>query len=160
MSSKAKGKRSPPRGGGRRTPPPYEYFEERRKYPRVALGRAGILTFDSTERTCVVHDISPDGLQIRCDRETMLLLRPSGRAIKGNNGPLVTVALLLQVGREDQLLAANARLYYFVLLPGEEPMDVAFGARFVDLDAGPQALIERFMGEVLQPAETAPGRPE
>lgn len=155
MKKVRKTARAPARPG---TPPPYEYFEERRRYPRALLRHAGILAIRGAEQTCVIHDVSPDGIQIRCTRGTMQAMQPSGRAIKGDAGPVVAVAFTLPIGAREQLLAVSVRLYYFVLLPDGKPLDVATGARFMNLSPAARRHLDEFFREVLQPAADPPPR--
>lgn len=148
-------KRVPPGAGKPRASRPYDIYEEKRKYPRVAVDRPMEISSGSRTLPGFIHDISPDGLQIRCDRKTMQAIRPGGKAIKGGAGPLVNVVFNLPVGRREKTIKAEARLYYFVLLPGEKPFDVAFGARFTSLGKDPQADVEAFFRDALQPIEDA-----
>lgn len=150
------GKRRAPPGTGKPGPSqPYEIYEEKRKYPRVEVGRPMEILSGGQTLPGFIHDISPDGLQIRCDRKTMQAIRPGGKAIKGGTGPLVNVVFTLPVGRHEKTIKAEARLYYFVLLPGEKPFDVAFGARFTSLGKDSQTDVEAFFRDALQPIEDA-----
>ena len=150
------GKRRAPAGTGKSSPSrPYDNFEEKRKYPRIVINRPAEIRYGGAVLHGVIHDISPDGLQIRCDRKTMLGIHPSGKSIKGEYGPLVNVVFNLPVGRQEKTIKAEARMYYFVLLPDEKPLDVAFGARFVSHAKECQADVEAFFREALQPIEDA-----
>ena len=134
---------------------PYDYFEEKRKYPRIVIDRPAEIRHGGKVLQGVIRDISPDGLQIRCDRKTMQAIHPSGKSIKGENGPLVKVVFKLLVGRQEKTIKAEARLYYFVLLPDEKTSDVAIGARFASLAKECQADVEAFFRDALQPIEDA-----
>ncbi len=148
-------KHAPPGAGKSRPSRPYDIYEEKRKYPRVTVDRPMEILCDGRELQGVIHDISPDGLQIRCDRKTMQTIRPGGKAVKSGTGPLVNVVFRLPVGRRERTIKAEARLYYFVLLPGEKPLDVAFGARFTSLGKDSQNDVEAFFRDALQPIEDA-----
>lgn len=150
------GKRRAPAGTGKPNPSqPYDYFEEKRKYPRIVIDRPMEIRHGGKVLQGVIHDISPDGLQIRCDRKTMHDIHPSGRSIKGENGPLVKVVFNLPIGRQERPIKAEARMYYFVLLPDEKPPDVAFGARFTTLASECQTDVEAFFRDALRPVEDA-----
>ncbi len=151
-------------GGKRRTTPkagkpspsrPYDIYEEKRKYPRVMVGRPMEIVIGEQKLPGIIHDISPDGLQIRCDRKTLQVIRPSGKSIKGGTGPLVNVVFNLPLGRRDKSIKAEVRMYYFVLLPEEKVCDVAFGARFTSMTRECQADVESFFRDALQPIEDA-----
>ena len=148
-------RRAPPGAGKSVASPPYEIYEEKRKYPRVAVDRPMEMLSGGQELQGVIHDISPDGLQIRCDRKTMQAIRPSGKAIKGGTGPLVNVVFRLPIGRREKTIKAEVRLYYFVLLPDEKTFDVAIGARFTSQAGECQADVEAFFRDALQPIEDA-----
>jgi hypothetical protein len=134
-------------------PSPIDYFEERRKYPRIVIDAPVRMTFGRNVLDGLVHDVSPDGLQVRCDRKTMQRIHPSGRAIKGESGPLFSAAFQLPIGSDDKRFDAEARLYYFVLLPGEKGLDVAFGARFTGVSPANQEVLDAFIRDALQPVE-------
>ena len=154
MSNTGK-RRAPPGTGKSGRPQAYEIYEEKRKYPRVAVDRPMEILSGGQMLKGVIHDISPDGLQIRCDRKTMQAIRPSGKSIKGGAGPLVNVVFKLPLGRHEKTIKTEARMYYFVLLPGEKPLDVAFGARFTSLGRDAHADVEAFFRDALQPIEDA-----
>ncbi|MBI1732096.1 MAG: PilZ domain-containing protein [Gammaproteobacteria bacterium] len=149
-------KRRGAQGSGKTArPPPYESYEERRKYPRVHIDRPVEIRLGREALRAVIHDISPDGLQIRCDRKTMQAIRPSGSAIKGDDGPVIKVAFSLMIAGKEKPVETAARIYYFVLLPDEKPRDVSFGVQFLKLDKRSQADVDAFFREALEPVEDA-----
>ncbi len=153
--SKAGKRRTSPGAGKPAAAQPYDYFEEKRKYPRIVVDHAAEIRLGAAVLQGVIHDVSPDGLQLRCDRETMQQIHPSGKSMKGENGPLLKVAFTLPVGRHEKPIEVEARMYYFVLLPGEKPNDVAFGARFTAQAGASLSNLEAFIQDAMQPIEEA-----
>ena len=150
------GKRNPAAGTGKPVAvQPYDYFEEKRKYPRIVVDRDAEIRIGTTVLHGVIHDLSPDGLQLRCDRETMRAIHPSGKSIKGEKGPLIKIVFTLPLGAGEKSVAMDARMYYFVLLPDAKPNDVAFGARFTAPAGAAKDNLDAFIHDALQPIEDA-----
>ncbi|MBI2993956.1 MAG: PilZ domain-containing protein [Gammaproteobacteria bacterium] len=133
---------------------PYEIYEDRRKYPRIIINSPVEVRFQDKTLQARVHDLSPDGLQIRCSRATLREIRPSGRAIKKDNAPVVDVRFALAVSRAEQTIEATAALYYFVLLPGEKGEDVACGLEFRELVGKSRESVDAFIVDAMTPVES------
>ena len=133
---------------------PYEIYEDRRKYPRIITNSPVEVRFQGKTLNARVHDLSPDGLQIRCSRAMFREIRPSGRAIKKENAPVVDVSFPLAVGRKDRTIEGSATLYYFVLLPGEKDGDVACGLEFKELRGKSRGSIDAFIEDAMTPVDS------
>lgn len=135
---------------------PYEFYEERRQYPRVVVDCQINIRFKDKELTSTLYDVSPDGLQIRCNREMLTAIRPSGKSIKPDSTPKLDVEFSLMAGANKRQITAACEMYYFVLLPSnfEEDKDVALGLRFKKLKGNSPKYIDEFVTDVLAPIET------
>lgn len=132
---------------------PYEYYEARRKYPRVIVNCPINIQFKEQVFTTTVHDVSMDGLQVRCDHKTIQAIRPSGKFIKKNNAPIMDVEFSLSIGKKNRKVKATGEMYYFVLLPDEAELNVAFGLKFIKFSKGSDKYIDEFIIDVLAPIE-------
>jgi DNA-binding MarR family transcriptional regulator len=136
--------------------PPYEFYEERRKYPRVVVDCPIDILFKDKELISTLYDVSPDGLQIRCNREMLMAIRPSGKTIKPDSAPKLDVEFSLMVGKNKRQITAVGEMYYFVLLPSafEGDKDVALGVRFKKLKGNSAKYIDEFITDALTPVES------
>ena len=134
---------------------PYEIYEDRRKYPRVVTNSPAEIRFQDKVLSVRVHDLSPDGLQIRCSRPTLREIRPSGRAIKKDNAPVVDVRFRLSVGRAERNIEASATLYYIVLLPERKEADVACGLQFKEFRGKGREHVDAFIADAMAPMESS-----
>lgn len=134
--------------------PPYEAYEDRRKYPRIVLNSPVEIRYQDQTLKGRVHDLSPDGLQIRCSRATIREIRPTGRAIKKDSAPIVDMRFALTVNRAEKVVEGSAALYYFVLLPGEKGEDVACGLEFRKLRKQDREAIDDFIVDAMTPVES------
>jgi hypothetical protein len=93
----------------------YDRHEKRRKYPGVIIQQPVEIKHKTKILKATVYDISPDGLQIRCNRETMYAIHPGGEFIRKNNAPLIDVVFSLPIGKSHRQIKATCIIYYFVL---------------------------------------------
>ncbi len=110
---------------------PYSHFEERRTYPRVVTKSPVTVCHNGVALNAEIYDISADGVQIRCDRETFQRIHPTGMFIRKNNAPVVDIDFEITVSNAHSKISVKCLMYYFVLIPGAGERDVAFGLRFI-----------------------------
>ncbi|TAJ94455.1 MAG: PilZ domain-containing protein [Gammaproteobacteria bacterium] len=128
-----------------------EVYEAQRKYPRLALDEPATLVKANEEMVDVmIHDLSIDGLQIRCDRQTAGIIHPSGKFIKPGRGPLVRVRFKLQVGLEPGEVVARCRIFYLTGIGGNQ---FAFGLKFTGFAGNGAAEVERYIMRRIEPVE-------
>ena len=131
--------------------PVLRYHEEQRDYPRVDLRVPVAL---STRERRVIHattrNISPGGMQIRCDRAAAQRLHPSGSHIAPGKGPPVIVRTKLPVCEGEQPFVGVARLTYVTPRP---PDQIAFGLEFTRVQPSEQDKLDAFFSHVMCPAE-------
>ena len=128
-------------------------YEERRAYPRVELGKNAIINLDSGEKVSVlVHDISTDGMQLRCDRLTAAKLHPSGKLLSEDNAPELNIMLALPCDEENHQHVFNAmgKLKYLVRLESDI---FAIGIYFSDLNTTSKNAMEEFIAYSMCPEE-------
>ena len=133
---------------------PYDIHERRRKYPRVVTQQPVEIKYRTKTLQATVYDISPDGLQIRCNRNTMFAIHPSGEFIRKNNAPLIDVVFSLPIGKSHRQIKATCTIYYFVLLPEEKYKDVAFGVQFKKFKGNSCRYVGEFIEDALVPIES------
>lgn len=133
---------------------PYETHEGRRKYPGIVIQQPVEIKYKTKTLQATVYDISPDGLQIRCDRNTMRTIHPSGEFIRKNNTPHIDVVFSHLIGKNQRQIKATCRIYYFVLLPEEKYKDLAFGVQFKKLKGNSAKYVGEFIIDALIPIES------
>ena len=128
--------------------------EDRRRYPRIELERPGHVRLASGETVDVtVHDLSPDGLQIRCTRAVALALHPSGRTIPaGIRGPDVHLVFDMPLPSGPVPLKMVGSIVHFALLG---PQVVAIGLEFRHMSPASVQHVKQFIYASLEPRDPA-----
>jgi PilZ domain-containing protein len=132
----------------------YKQYEEQRKYPRLRLDVPVIIL-------CVgqqliegrIYDISPDGLQIRCNREAALAINPGAKQISVQDKIMVNVIFSLPSNTGNKQIKVISNVYYFTLTQDGSDKDVAFGLQFKKFDGTGDRYVENFIMHALEPAE-------
>ncbi|MFQ5658784.1 MAG: PilZ domain-containing protein [Gammaproteobacteria bacterium] len=134
-----------------RRPELYEVFETRRKYPRIIIDvPVSIRKSKGVLVEAMAHDISIDGLQIRCNRDSAGTLHPSGKFIQENNGPKVEVSFPLSFDEGIETVEAVCQIYYLAVIPGDE---IAFGLAFKKFKGNSAGLVDRFIMDYIVPVD-------
>lgn len=108
--------------------------KDRRALPRVTLGCPGKVLLPGGDIVNVmIHDLSRDGLQIRCGKKAAQAINPDGKAIK-DGGPAREVQVLFYVPLDSGKgrVKAKGKLMYFSLIA---PEIVAFGLKFKSISS-------------------------
>lgn len=111
----------------------YESYEERRKFPRIRIDIPMQIQYDKTKFVHTrIYDISPDGIQFRCDQKTAQLLHPSGKLIEEDKKPSVIVIFTVPYKKVKKEIIVRCQILYFTLLSGKhiENENIAFGLKF------------------------------
>ena len=126
-------------------------IRDRRRFPRVMLDRRGeVALADGDSAQVTIHDISPDGLQLRCSGEVATTIRPSGRAVSHNEIPsIIRVALTLPLRAGAVPVSVPGRLLYFALINRDL---VAMGIEFTTLSSSSRRFLDTFIEQSLEPA--------
>ncbi len=128
-------------------------IRDRRRYPRVALDRRGqVLMADGGTVAVNVHDLSPDGIQLRCGRARAMRIHPDARSVRHDEPPRpISVALTLPLVPHPAPVRLDGHLLYFALI---NPNLAALGVEFDRLSATTRGFLDRFIRESLRPAES------
>lgn len=123
-----------------------EIYEERRRYPRFLINRRSTIreTSGNIFHHAIAHDISEDGLQIRCDHATAYTLYPSDDEISGDEAPEVDVRLSLPLREGLVELSAHCRTVHKSVIPED---GVAFGLRFIEFTGDTAGNLVKFIEE-------------
>lgn len=109
--------------------------KDRRALPRVTLGCPGKVILPGGDIVNVmIHDLSRDGLQIRCGKDAALAIHPEGKAIP-DGGSNVEIQVLFYVPTQSGKgrVKAKGKLMYFALIA---PDIVALGLKFKSISSG------------------------
>lgn len=129
----------------------FEVYEAKRKYPRIIIDTPVSIKKSKGELImAIVHDISLDGLQVRCDRESAQKLHPGGIYIKENKGPKVDVSFSLSLYGGNETVSVNCQIYYLAVTSDDE---IAFGLVFKKFKTSNASLVDRFIMESIVPVD-------
>ena len=108
--------------------------KDRRALPRVTLGCPGKVILPGGDVVNVmIHDLSRDGLQIRCGKKAALAINPEGKAIKKGAGREIQVLFYVPIESGKGRVKAKGKLMYFSLIA---PDIVALGLKFKSISSG------------------------
>ena len=131
----------------------YEFYEESRKYPRIKVSLPiKLYVSDQQSVDANIYDISPDGLQVRCNRRVALAINPSAKKITSENKLVMKSEFQLPLDGEEKSISVDCEIYYFVIIDKESDEDVAFGLQFNSLPRESIQNINRYIIEQLEPA--------
>ncbi len=129
----------------------YDIYEEKREYPRVSLNALAALGLvDGFDVNVIVHDISPDGVQLRCNRKTAHMIHPSGKFITEASAPYADLAFSLPIENVDREIKVQIKLFYFTIISADT---VAFGAKFGKFEKFSDRFVEKFIDQAMRPVE-------
>ena len=128
-----------------------EVIRDRRRFPRVLIERrAQVLDAQGEPVNVTVHDVSPDGLQIRCGRGQAAAIHPSATSVRGDQrAEVLEVVLTLPLRRGPVPVRLVGQMAYFALINSQV---VAIGVEFTELSAASRRNVDRFIEESLEPA--------
>ena len=129
----------------------YDMYEEKREYPRVKVNTLAIVEKkDEYEAHAIIHDISPDGVQLRCNRKNAHIIHPSGKFMSETSAPEVILKFSLPVDGRDKDIIVRVKLYYFSII---EMDAVAFGAKFIQFEKFSERHVDEFIMKSVVPIE-------
>ena len=130
--------------------PLYGDLERRRAFPRVRLRvpvQVGLA--DGRVVRARIYNLSPDGIQLRCDSATAKLIHPSGKAISDSSGPKLFVALRLKHGADIRTHVLRCRVFYVL---EEDLHNIIVGTMFEDLNPEHRKIIDAVMAASMEPS--------
>jgi len=109
--------------------------EDRRALPRVTLQCPGKVMLPGGEVVNVmIHDLSRDGLQIRCGKKAAQAINPEAKTVKEGETPLeIQVLFYVPLDSGKGRVKAKGKLMYFSLIA---PDIVALGLKFKSISSG------------------------
>jgi hypothetical protein len=109
--------------------------KDRRALPRVTLGCPGKVILPGGDVVNVmIHDLSRDGLQIRCGKAAALAINPEGKAVKDGDTKLeIQVLFYVPLDSGKGRVKAKGKLMYFSLIA---PDIMALGLKFKSISSG------------------------
>jgi len=109
--------------------------KDRRALPRVTLGCPGKVILPGGDVVNVmIHDLSRDGLQIRCGKAAALAINPEGKAVKdGDTKVELQVLFYVPLESGKGRVKAKGKLMYFSLIA---PDIMALGLKFKSISSG------------------------
>jgi len=139
-------------------PASHETHEEKRQYPRIAIDAHVDILYKDNQLVARIHDISPDGLQIRFGSETLQKINPDNEIINEETAPLLDVTFHLKLYETDTKINALCKVYYLEQLPDEDYDNVAWlpdgdyenvvcGLKFMNVEGEGSKQIDAFIAE-------------
>ena len=126
----------------------YSALEQRRALPRVRLQIPIQIGLPGGQIACArICNLSPDGIQIRCDTLTARRIHPSGNVVNDRSGPKVLIALRLKHGADMRTHVLRCKVFY--LLPQSE-QEVLIGLEFEELNAAQRDVIDTMLSASLE----------
>ena len=123
-----------------------EKLDEQRQYPRIPLALSvTVRNEEKVKFTLGAVNISPDGLQLRCDVETARLVHPRGGTFVAENAPHVDIGMRLPVGGETRVFTARARLLYLTTVDSEPRCVI--GLRFEQVATQSERVLSAFFAD-------------
>ena len=128
-----------------------ELYEEKRAYPRITLDTlTTISNKDEYKISGVLHDISPDGVQIRVDGKSARTIHPSGKQITTKTQPEVKLKFYLAIDDKNKEVNARVKLFYISIVDLDV---VAFGGKFLRFENMTERHVKRFISDSVVPVE-------
>ncbi len=125
-------------------------LDELRNYPRVSI-EIPVAFRNSSGQHCAARlcNLSPEGLQVRCNLVTAQMIYPSGGKLSPDNQPILHATAVLPLARGGQeTLSAGVRLLYFTV--DDVHPNCILGLQFLSLRPKARRIIDSFFAEQLR----------
>ena len=125
-----------------------QWANEQRAWPRIR-GEFPVALRNGLGQHCAatLRNLSPDGLQVRCNVQTARIIHPQGDSLVAGEQPLLQATVVLPLSDGPQTLSAGVRLLH--LAAAETPFCV-LGFQFLDLRPRARRIIDAFYAEQLR----------
>ena len=126
-------------------------FEARRKYPRIRMSlpiRVGLP--GGTVIVAHTKNMTPEGLQIRCDRKAAETINPGGHDVPVDANSQLMVMMRMESPDEVHSCVLRCRWSYMVADKDED--DVVFGLEFTDPSPEQTQALDTVFAHALRPA--------
>ena len=97
-----------------------------------------------------MHDISPDGVQLRCNRKTAHIIHPTGKFITSNTAHEVGLKFSLPIDGKEKEVIVQAKIYYFSIVAIDV---VAFGVKFMQFEKFTERHVDDYIMRSVIPIE-------
>ncbi len=106
-------------------------FKETRLFPRIKRRLPVLITTNDGQRIySTIYDLSPEGIQIRCERDIAFKINPDGLQIDELNLAKVKLTFPLPVGNDMVKITINCEVSYLAIVPDNIDEQFALGLRF------------------------------
>lgn len=127
--------------------------DDRRKYPRMKISLpVKVRGHTGKPVKALIYDLSPEGLQIRCDKETANSIHPIDKNIDEGKKPAVVIAFTIPHHKGEREIIIRCKICHFVLLDHESKNEVAFGLRFTKFKDNCDKYISQFFVDEMEPS--------
>ena len=126
----------------------HDRYEEGRRFPRIPASIPITIEKSNNETIeAVTYDISPDGIQIRCNRAVAQTLHPKSQRIEENARPTVEITLTLPVKKGEKKFSAVCQIVYMIILkePESEAENAALGLRYAAFHGRSEKYLQQFL---------------
>jgi len=122
-----------------------EQYEEKREYPRIILDSPVNILYKLHQLDARIHDISPDGLQIRTNSKSLEKINPGNEEFTKTNAPLLDVTFRIKLFEMDMRINALCEMYYSNSIEDDKDQDIACGLRFINFEGDGSLQVEAFI---------------
>jgi c-di-GMP-binding flagellar brake protein YcgR len=126
-----------------------EKYEEKRKYPRIIINcPLSILLPNNNLVDTTVYDVSPGGIQARCDRATAHLLKQLCENAEQKKSVNIHINFIVPVNKKQVKIESTVKPVYILKL---EQYVYAIGMQFIKMEGSSQKILKRFIENSMEP---------
>ena len=122
-----------------------DLYEEKREYPRIVINSPANILYKLHQLNARIHDISPEGIQIRANGELLKKINLYDENYTEANAPLLDVTFSLKLYEMDMRINALCKMYYSNSIFDEEDRDTACGLKFVNFEGDGSSQLDAFI---------------
>ncbi len=122
-----------------------EHHEEKREYPRIILDSPVNILYKLHQLDAKIYDISPDGLQIHANSETLQKINPDNEDFTDANAPLLDITFCLKLYEMEMRINALCKISYANSLAEAENKDVVYGLKFINFEGDGSQQLDAFI---------------
>ena len=126
----------------------HDRYEEGRRFPRIPASIPITIEKDKNKTIkAITYDISPDGIQIRCNQAVAQTLHPKNERIEEKARPSVGVTLSLPVKKSEKKFSAICQIVYMIFLEEaeSEAENAALGLRYTAFHGRSEKYLQQFL---------------
>lgn len=122
-----------------------ELYEEKREYPRIVINSPVNILYKIHQLEARIHDISPEGIQIRADGESLKKINLCAESYTDASAPLLDVTFSLKLCEMDMRINALCKMYYSDSLDDVDDRDTACGLKFINFEGDGSSQLDAFI---------------